>query len=239
MALCVPISSTTNDFEYISTTYFTNQPTTFSETVKDVEIPSTTVYESTHNPEIIPIDPVTEFSNRINLDQEPIEPHPTEPNYLNVYISNTERNEDEREEVIDEISNTERSEDERKEVFDEIIDTTASTVLLTETPDNSNLIPTSSTEKEREITTKPYVGVQTPPVRKFTRISKTTRTPYRKRVEITTERTLRYLTIDEMRAKHDVNSKFKFTKNLFYILCPVLVAAIIVGIFYVKRINEI
>ena len=214
MAFCFPISSTTNDFDYISTTYFTNQPTTFSGIARDSEIPSTTVSESTHNPEIVPIEAVTEFSNRIDLDEEPSELYSTEPNYVNVYILNTERNEVERVEVIDEI---------------------ASTINPTETPDNFNMIPTSSLE----ITTKQYIEVQTPPFRKFTRVSKTTRTPYRKRVEITTKKPLKYLTLDEMRAKHDANSKYEFTKNLFYVLCPVVVAAIVLGIFYVKRINEI
>lgn len=210
MALCLPISSTTNEFDYISTTYFTNQPTSFSGTDIDAEIPNTTVMEtSTHDPEIIPIKQGTELLNRIDLNEEPIELHSTEPNYLNVYIENTVTNQDEREEVIHEI---------------------ASTVLPTET---------SSTDNEREITTKPFIEVQTNPARKFTRVSKTTRTPYRKRVEIVTKKTPRYLTLDEMIARHGANSKFKFTKNLFYILCAVVVVAIVICIFYVKRINEI
>lgn len=219
MTLCLPISSTTNEFDYISTTYFTNQPTTFSGTTINAEIPNTTVMEtSTHNPEIVAIEQGTDLLNRIDLNEEPIEPHSTEPNFLNVYIETTLTNEDEREEVIQEI---------------------ASTVLPTETLENFNIIPTSSTDNEREITTNPYIEVQTTPARKFTRVSKTTRTPYRKRVEIITKKTPRYLTLDEMRARHGANSKFKFTKNLFYVLCPVVVVAIVMGIFYVKRINEI
>ena len=218
MALCLPISSTTNEFDIAYTTlYFYNQPTTFSGTTINSEIPSTTENELTHNPEIVPIEETTEILNRIDLNGEHFKPASTESNYLHFYIADPIPSEDESDEVIDEI---------------------LSTIIPTEVPDNFDLISTS-TEKEREITTKRFIEVQTTPVRLFTRISKTTRIPYNKRVEIITQKMPKYLTHDEMRIKYGANSKFKFTENLFYILSPVVVVAIVGCFFYVKRINEI
>lgn len=236
MALCLPISSTTNDFDFVYTTYFSVPPTTFSGIPMYSEIPITTENLVTHNPELVPIEETTEILNfvthnpelvpieektkilnRIDLDEEPrltldFDTETTEPNLIRVFIVNTE---DESVEVVDKI---------------------ASTFQPTDTPEHFNLITTPSTDIYMETTTKHVVEVQTTPVRTFTRVSKTTRTPYNRRV--TTQRVPKHLTDDEKKAKYGANSKFKFTENLFYILCPVLVVAIVVGICFVKRINK-
>lgn len=237
MVLCLPISSTTNDFDFVYTTYFSVPPTTLSVIPFDSEIPSTTenlvthnpelvpIEEGneilnlvTHNPELVPIEEETEILNRINLDEEPrlnldFVTETTEPNLILCTKVITEY--------------------ESLEVFDEI----ASTVQPTRVSEYFNLDTTPSTEIYIETTTKEFIDVQTTPPRIFTRVSKTTRTPYNRRV--TTQRVPKHLTDDEKKAKYGANSTFKFTENMFYVLCPVGVVAIVVGICYVKRINEI
>lgn len=209
MAFCLPLSSTTDDFEYIhTTTLISNQPTKFNEISINTEIPSTTVNLLTTDSELS-----TETSSRTDLNAET-----TEPNYLYVFLEQIVSIEDKNENVSDEM---------------------ASTVLSTETSDNSELFPTSSTKNDREITTIYVIATQETPVKKYTRISKTTRTPYYKRTEIITQKTPRYLTREEMRVKYGSNYKKIITENLFYILCPVVVVTIVMGLYYVKKLTEI